>query len=137
MPHQLTQEALLGLVDAGVFAYKSKEFKSALEKLQRVLDVEPQNWRAKLYLAMSYYHSGEIFTAYRHFLFLRDNCTDSEIRGKAESALAAMSSQMQASNNVNTSTYMPEMTCTFKKPVAEDAEDGSDLEWVDESTKRK
>lgn len=102
-------QSLDRLMDQGIVAYRDKEFKKAIESLQQVLDVEPQHWRAKLYLAMSYFHSGEVFTAYRHFAYLKDNCIDAEIRAKAESALKAMSSQVQAQG------VMPEMTCTLNK----------------------
>src|SRR5438270_12296836 len=84
------------LMDDGVYAYKQREFKKAIEKLNAVLDLDAQHWRAKMYLAMSHYHGGDIFTAHRQFTFLRDNCTDAEIRAKSESALKAMNSQVQA-----------------------------------------
>lgn len=135
---KLEQAVLSELVDQGVTAFKTKDFPNALKHLQLVLDNDPRHWRAKLYLAMSYYHTNEIFTAYRHFSFLRDNCTDAEIRGKAESAMAAMNSQLQGQSN-----KMLEMTCTMKKPgvappppASKEDEADCDLEWVDEKQLR-
>jgi hypothetical protein len=134
--------AVLDLVDAGVAAFRDKQFEIAQTKLQQALDLEPFHWRAKLYLAMAFYHGGEVFTAHRHFLFLRDNCQDVEIRSKAEAAMQAINIQVQV-RGISGSPGMPEMTCTMKKPVLPpipapaDADDGSDLEWVDESSKRK
>lgn len=125
------------LVDNGVLAYKEKDFKIAIKTLEEVLDIDSRHWRAKLYLAMSYYHCGEPFAAFRHFVYLRDNCTDQDIRAKAIAALAALNEQMQpkTSGGVSINSRMPEMTCTMKKPVAppksiEIDEENPELEWV-------
>lgn len=138
---ELTGVSLDAFVDAGVLAYRERDFKKAITELTKVLDAEPRHWRAKLYLAMSFYHSGEVFTAYRHFSFLQDNCNDPEIRAKAETAIKAMSAEMEKSTpNASVRTAMPEMTCTFKKPdlkkpIVQDVEDGSDLEWSEDKNK--
>lgn len=105
------QASLEALVNNGVLAYKNREFKHAIDNLQKVLDADPRHWRAKLYLAMSYYHGGEVFTAFRHFRFLEENCTDPDIRDKAAAALRAMNDQMADQK------AMPDMTCTMKKPT--------------------
>ena len=55
--------SLFELVDDGVMAYRDGNFMQSIQLLQQVLDEEPRNWRAKLYLAMSHYHAGETFTA--------------------------------------------------------------------------
>jgi len=102
------RRSLFEMVDDGVTAYRDGNFMQAVQILQQVLDEEPRNWRAKLYLAMSHYHAGETFTAYGHFRFLLDNCTDHEIRNKAESAAIAINSALK--------NKMPQMTCTMKKP---------------------
>lgn len=126
MPDRVT--SVTDLINDGVAAYRDRDFSKGIRILFEVIDQEPRNWRAKLYLAMCYYQSGEIFTAVHHFRFLKDSCPDAEIRNKAESALAVLSSQMQAK--------MPEMTCTMKKPAsaaqacAESDDDGAaELEW--------
>jgi hypothetical protein len=126
----LSAQALSELVDKSIMAYRSRDFKNAIASLQEVLDSDPRHWRAKLYMAMSYFHSGEVFTAYRHFAFLKDNCADAEIRGKAEAAMSAMNSQVQAS------ARMPQMTCTIKKPtnLSVDCDsDDEEVEWVKQS----
>jgi hypothetical protein len=134
------------LVDRGVLAYKNREYKESITELQKVLDVEPRHWRAKLYLAMSYYHGGEVFAAYRHFSYLRDNCTDSEIRLKAESAMNALNDQLTPKAPA-TNGRMPEMTCTMKKPTTMvplsfdpdtpfSESEAETLEWVDTRTER-
>jgi hypothetical protein len=135
------------LVDSGVLAYKNREYKEAIQTLQMVLDKQPAHWRAKLYLAMSYYHGGEVFAAYRHFAYLRDNCNEPEIQAKAEAAMKALNEQMKPKMpNVTVRSNMPEMTCTMKKPdltaplgVDPNApfdDDDCTLEWVDTRTER-
>lgn len=123
--------SLDALVDNGVLAYKNREFKSAIENLQRVLDVEPRHWRAKLYLAMSYYHGGELYTAYRHFTFLQDNCTDMDIRDKASAALRFITKPTPTQGvpvcktpDKAGTTYEIDGTST------DAADDDSELEWV-------
>lgn len=120
------------VLDRGVYSYRNRDFKEAIDCLQQVLDVEPKHWRAKIYLAMSYYHSGEVFTAFRHFTFLKDECTDAHIRAQAESAIQAMNQQVNSK--------MPEMTSTFNKSdikLQVDVGDGSELEWVDTGSKQR
>jgi len=122
----VTEAAVAELVDAGVLAYRNRDYKAAIIHLQHALDVEHRHWRAKIYLAMSLYHGGECFTAYRHLVFLRDNCPEPEICAKAVAAMAAMNAEMAVK------APMPEMTCTMKKPVLPlpPLEDDSDIEWV-------
>lgn len=133
------------LVDSGVLAYKERRYKEAIEKLHTVLDVQPRHWRAKLYMAMSYYYIGEVFSASRHFTFLRDYCTERAIQARAESALAALNRQLM-SGDANRAA-MPQMTCTMKRPsfkppetiVLDDVDDedlAQALEWVDTRTER-
>jgi len=123
------------IVETGVNAYQLNDYKKAIEILLDVIDQEPRNWRGKLYLAMSYFRSGELFLANQHFRFLRDNCTDTEIRQKAETALRAMSGLATSS--------MPQMTCEIRKPVIAavpnkpaatmtDTEEEPDLVWVEQ-----
>ena len=128
--------SIAGLVDDGVAAYRDRDYSKGIRLLFEAIDQDPRHWRAKLYLAMCYYQSGEIFTAVHHFGFLKNNCPDVDVRQRAEAALAALSSQMQSK--------MPEMTCTMKKPVcatsasatsdvAQDEDYAADLEWQDNS----
>lgn len=126
------------VVETGVNAYQLNDYKKAIEILLGVIDQEPRNWRGKLYLAMSYFRSGELFLANQHFRFLRDNCTDPEIRNKAETALRAMGGLV---------TAMPQMTCEIKKPVlaavpnkpaatAVESDEEPDIVWVEQENSR-
>jgi hypothetical protein len=122
------------LVNAGVLAYRNQDFKTAIQYLQEVLESEPQNWRAKLYLGMAFFHSGEAIMATGQFRSLINTCTDPDIQKKAAAAMQALNSQNKS---------MPEMTCTIKKssippdslPLELDDSEGCDLEWVPQKKK--
>jgi hypothetical protein len=128
------------VVETGVNAYQLNDYKKAIDILLGVIDQDPRNWRGKLYLAMSYFRSGEMFLANQHFRFLRDNCTDAEIRQKAETALRAMSGLA--------TTAMPQMTCEMRKPVVvavpskpaapaeSDSDEDPDIVWVEQENTR-
>jgi len=109
-------------------AYRNRDFKAAVNYLQEVLDGEPLNWRAKLYLGMSFFYSGDILMAGGQFRALVNSCTDSDIQRKAAAAMQAINSHIKA---------MPEMTCTIKKPSLppntkpkDFDNEGCDVEWV-------
>jgi thioredoxin-like negative regulator of GroEL len=80
--------------DAGVQAFQQKNFALAIELLTIVLDEQPQNWLAKLYLAMSYFSNGDIVLAAGHFRVLCNKCEDPSIQAKAKSALSAIDAQL-------------------------------------------
>lgn len=64
-------------------AYEEGNFPQAMEYLLQILDMEPQNWLARFYLAVCYEKTGQAFAATRAFRFLYDNCKDDELRKKA------------------------------------------------------
>ncbi|HLG37367.1 MAG TPA: response regulator, partial [Nitrososphaera sp.] len=98
------------LVGSGVAAFKNCNFEDAVKYLLGAIDQDPRNWRARLYLGMSYFKTDSLFLAITQFRFLQDNCTDTEIREKAVSALASMNSQVQGQ------VKLPQMSCEIKKP---------------------
>lgn len=110
------------LVNAGVLAYKTRDFQTAIKCLLEATDLDPRHWRGKLYLAMSYYNTNDLLAVglFRH---LKEDCTDAGIRQKAETALTALKSE--------TKGKMPKMTCTIMKPKrpAPYGEDAVDVEW--------
>jgi len=117
------QTSVEATVNAGVLAYRNRDFKNAIEYLQKAAELDPENWRAKLYLGMSYYHSEDVLLATNEFRFLTQHCSDQDIRDKAETALAALKAQ----SNIG----MPEMTQSFKKPtLAPRREAGESMEWI-------
>jgi hypothetical protein len=128
----LTGRPLGDLVDKGVQAYRNRDYKLAAQCLQSALDEDPRLHRARLYLGMSLYYGGDLLLANAQFRNLMVNCSDAEIKEKAESAIAAMQSQIKA---------MPDMTCTIKRPKipqapppavkVEEEEDGLGLEWIE------
>jgi Flp pilus assembly protein TadD len=72
--------------DAGLQAYRSREYKTAVRHFQSALDFDPEDWNVMLYLAMSLYLAGDKYLAANKFNFLKENCPDAEIRQKAQAA---------------------------------------------------
>ena len=75
----------------GVQAYKSKDYKGAIEIL---FNAPLDQWDAQLYLGMSYYMTGKHTKAREHFARIRDLCPDDEIREKATAAFAAVNAKL-------------------------------------------
>ena len=63
--------------------YQSGNFQQAIDSLQLVLDVEPNNWDARLMLGACYYKSGQFVSAHRVFQFIADKTDKPQIRTKA------------------------------------------------------
>ena len=74
--------------------YQRGDYKQALVHLLEILDVEPQNWQARLYLAVCYTKTEQMHAAQRAFRFIYDNCKDGEFRSKALTALHAVNAQL-------------------------------------------
>ncbi len=63
--------------------YKSGRYKDAIPLLQNILDVEPNNWQARLFLAASFFKTGLPMAAQRAFRFVFQSCPDDGLRQKA------------------------------------------------------
>lgn len=79
--------------DRGLQAYRLRDYRSAARFFQTVVDEDPEDWNAMLYLAMSLYLAGDRYLAANKFSTLKDCCPHSEIREKAESAYLAIQGQ--------------------------------------------
>ncbi|HEY9791750.1 MAG TPA: FHA domain-containing protein [Candidatus Obscuribacterales bacterium] len=75
------------LRDEGITFYEQRNFEMAIERLLRVTDKQPQNWLAKLYLALSYFQRGDQLMARPLLRFLITNCPDREIKARAQMAV--------------------------------------------------
>jgi tetratricopeptide (TPR) repeat protein len=75
--------------------YKLGNFDEAIAGLIPILDVEPRNWQARLFLGVCYYKTGQKFGALRAFRFVYDNCTDNELKQKACMALQSVKSEVE------------------------------------------
>jgi thioredoxin-like negative regulator of GroEL len=76
-------------------AYKAGDFVKAAELLLQVLDAEPRNWLARLYLGVCYYKTNQNFAAQRAFQFVAQNCPEQELKVKASRAMAVLGTQAQ------------------------------------------
>ncbi len=83
------------LVGDGISAFRQKDFARSIDLLSKAIDKDKNDWQARMYLAMSYYATGNIYLGAVHFRYLKDNCPIAEVRGKAESALAMMDSELK------------------------------------------
>lgn len=63
--------------------YQSGKFRDAIALLQEILDVEPNNWDARLMLAVCFYKTGQVAAAHRAFQLIVEKTTDLGIRQKA------------------------------------------------------
>jgi hypothetical protein len=106
----------------GIAAYRNRDFARAIEFLQTAVDMQPDLWEAKLYVAMCHYKTGMVYLAANSFRHIRDNCPDAEIRGKAEAALGPVN--REACEITLTNIKKPTM------PIPKDDDDGGGLEWV-------
>jgi cytochrome c-type biogenesis protein CcmH/NrfG len=83
------------LVEIAILAYRNNRFRDAIELLLQVIDYEPSNWMARLYLGMSYEKSGRTTDAHRLFKRLSGECPDEHIRNKAENFLPLIEAEMR------------------------------------------
>ena len=74
--------------------YKSAQYSDAIPVLEAILDFEPKNWQARLFLAACWFKTNQPMTAQRALKFVHDNCPDAELKQKAALALEFI----QASN---------------------------------------
>lgn len=73
--------------------YRNGQFKDALGKLQDILDVEPTNWQARLYLAACFFKTAQPAAAQRTLRYIYDNCPDETLRKKAFEALRVINAE--------------------------------------------
>ena len=64
-------------------AYADGDYKKATQHLLDILDVEPQNWLARYYLAVCYSKTNQAFAAQRAARLIYEKCPDEEIKQKA------------------------------------------------------
>lgn len=79
--------------------YSSKQYKEAIASFTDILDLEPNNWDARLLLAACYYKTSQYITAQRIFTFISNNCQNVEILSRARQALRATQFKMEHGSN--------------------------------------
>jgi cytochrome c-type biogenesis protein CcmH/NrfG len=83
------------LVEIAILAYRNNRFRDAIELLVQVIDEEPSNWMARMYLGMSYEKAGRAIDAHRLFKRLSGECPDDHIRAKANGSLPLLEAEMR------------------------------------------
>ena len=74
--------------------YRKNQYAEAADALQEILDMEPQNWDARLMLGACYYKSGHYFQAQCAFRMICERASDPEIRKKANQGMLSAGSKM-------------------------------------------
>lgn len=64
-------------------AFSDGDYTAAQRLLIDILDVEPNNWLARFYLATCYAKTNQLLAAQRAFRHIFEKCTDQEIKSKA------------------------------------------------------
>jgi hypothetical protein len=79
----------------GLEAFRRGDYHRCVQIMNKIVDRQKNNWQVRLYLAMSHYSIGDIFTGAIHFRYLEQNCPDEDIRARSRSALAAMEREIK------------------------------------------
>jgi hypothetical protein len=75
--------------------YKEAKFREAIPVLHAILDVEPNNWQARLFLAVCQFETAQPAAAQRAFRHIYDNCPDAGVKQRACLALQFVNSELQ------------------------------------------
>ncbi len=75
-------------------AYASGDFKKAQVFLLEILDIEPNNWLARFYLATCYMKTDQLYAAQRAFRMIYEKTNDAELKSKACSLMQRVSGEM-------------------------------------------
>ncbi len=79
--------------------YRQGNFVSANETFRYIVDVAPEQWEARLYLAMTQIQLGDHHSGLSNMRHLRDNCPDVAIRSKAELSIRTISTMLSPAGN--------------------------------------
>jgi len=74
--------------------YSEGDYKSGISQLIQILDLEPNNWQARLMLGACYYKTGEFAVAQRVFRFLYEKCPEADLKQKALEGLQASNAKL-------------------------------------------
>jgi Flp pilus assembly protein TadD len=81
-------------------AYKTGDFETAAMTFQKIIPTHYEEWQSRMYLAMSLFQAGNIEDARREFMYIRDWCTDKEMRERAESACLGINQMLREKSPV-------------------------------------
>jgi thioredoxin-like negative regulator of GroEL len=77
-------------------SFKDADYQTASSRLLEILDVEPQNWQARLMLAVCYHKMGQQFASERALRFVYNGCPDSDLKQKACLALQSLAAHVDS-----------------------------------------
>src|SRR3569832_2505554 len=80
--------------NAGVMAYRNEDYATAIRFLQQAVEADNMRWRAKLYLGMAHYKTGDLLAAYWQLTAIAQKCNDQEIRSHAAVVFQAVSNRL-------------------------------------------
>jgi tetratricopeptide (TPR) repeat protein len=86
----------VNLVDDGIAAFRVKDYAQSIKCLSRALDKDKTDWRARMFLSMSYYATGATFPAANHLRYLHEHCPDQLVREKSKIALDSLQQRLEA-----------------------------------------
>ncbi len=75
--------------------YKLSMYKQAVEELERVVETQPDDLLARMYLAMAYFHSEEFAEAYRHFQIVVPLTDDLKMKAISYNAMGCIQAERQ------------------------------------------
>lgn len=84
-----TVQMELASILTGYKLFKAGKYSEATPYLTSVLEIDPENWQARLLLGACYMKTGQAVTALRAFRWVSENCFNEVLKGKADKALQA------------------------------------------------
>jgi hypothetical protein len=85
------------LVEIAVLAFRNARYVEAADVLEQALVQKPDNWVARLYLAMAYRKLDRLADTWRNLEKIAAECPESEIVERAEQMLLQLKSEFQQS----------------------------------------
>jgi cytochrome c-type biogenesis protein CcmH/NrfG len=85
------------IAEIAFLAYRNKKYRDSLELFIQVVDAEPANQLARLYLGMSYYNLGRVADAHRLFSRMVHDCYDMDVHKRVLDLMPALEAEMHQS----------------------------------------
>jgi tetratricopeptide (TPR) repeat protein len=93
--HGLKKPLSLASFSKGQGFYKLSMYKQAVDELEGVVETQPDDLLARMYLAMAYFHSEEYAEAYRHFQIVVPLTDDLKMKAISYNAMGCIQAERQ------------------------------------------
>ncbi len=93
--HGLKKPLSLASFSKGQGFYKLSMYKQAVNELEGVVETQPDDLLARMYLAMAYFHSEEYAEAYRHFQIVVPLTDDLKMKAISYNAMGCIQAERQ------------------------------------------